>query len=461
MLETNAVPNLMRPFAALALLAVLVVGPRATGQAVAEANPELAAARARLEQARDAHDAAYEGLEELILELEDDYIEITTGPDAATFRHQLVLAMHDSLDVARSRVDAQRSQGRPVLRGFRRQSLFEAFDGPVRAAAEIDERLASWVAHAVADDLSKRDSVESLTKDDLLRIVDDAFPVGMNWFVFWNEVFRGEQDEVTAYIETYKEFEEAGTDLMRVQHPERYGPRGEVAPPGMVVIPGGSYTIGPDRNGWTNTDARRVNLKPFFMDRREVTNREYSIYVNALALSKRDAALPRGWSQDSAGRAVYDATLEDHPVLYVSWSQADAYARWAGKRLPTEVEWEAAAAGLDGLTYPWGNAFKLGYCNGGSRQEASLPVESFPLGKSSTGCFDLAGNAWEWTATTIEGKNVDVLPEGLLNMVIRGGSFMSERNELQTRYRWAAPGHDTFASPRYTRPIGFRCVKGL
>ena len=73
----------------------------------------------------------------------------------------------------------------------------------------------------------------------------------------------------------------------------------------------------------------------------------------------------------------------------------------------------------------------------------------------------MAGNAWEWTATTVDGDDIDVLPEGLVNIVIRGGSFRSERNELSTRYRWAAPGHDTFASPRYDRPIGFRCAADL
>lgn len=453
---TPMMPTTNQAISALLLLVPLLAPPLdAQDDAVAKA-------RARLDEARAEHEAAYQDIEELVLDLEDDYVALTTGPDAATLRHQLVLAMHDSLDVARSRIDSARSQGRPVLRGFRRDALFAAFDGPVRAAAEVDERLASWVARAVAHDLSGRDVITDLSRDDLLRIVDSAFPAGMTWFDFWNEHFREGLPEVDEYIETYEDFEEAGLELMRAQHPERYGPRGEEAPPGMVAVPGGTYTIGPDRDGWEETDAHKESIRPFFMDRREVTNREYALYVDALPGSQRQAALPRDWALDVSNRAAYDAD-EDLPVLYVSWSQANGYARWAGKRLPTEVEWEAAAGGVDGLTYPWGNGFKVGFANGGSRRgdEEPLPVESFPRGKSPTGCFDMAGNAWEWTATTIGGDDVETLPEGLVNMVIRGGSFRSERNELKTTYRWAAPGHDTFASPRYDRPIGFRCAKDL
>jgi formylglycine-generating enzyme required for sulfatase activity len=73
----------------------------------------------------------------------------------------------------------------------------------------------------------------------------------------------------------------------------------------------------------------------------------------------------------------------------------------------------------------------------------------------------MAGNVWEWTATLEDGTNLQGPPEGLVNVAIRGGAFDSRREELATRYRWTAPGNDAFASPRYTRPIGFRCAKDL
>jgi formylglycine-generating enzyme required for sulfatase activity len=148
-------------------------------------------------------------------------------------------------------------------------------------------------------------------------------------------------------------------------------------------------------------------------------------------------------------------------VVWVSWTQAAGYASWAGKRLPTEDEWEAAAAGTDALDFPWGNEWRSGMANGESAAGGTLPVESFPHARSPAGCFDMSGNAWEWTATLEDGTNVKTLPEGLFNAIIRGGGWDSRREELSSRYRRGALAHDTFAPPRYKVPIGFRCVKDL
>jgi formylglycine-generating enzyme required for sulfatase activity len=90
-----------------------------------------------------------------------------------------------------------------------------------------------------------------------------------------------------------------------------------------------------------------------------------------------------------------------------------------------------------------------------------MPVESFPDARSPSGGFDLAGNAWEWTSTLEDGTDIVKLPDGLVNVAIRGGSYRSQRHELATRARWTAPGMDAFSSPTYDRPIGFRCAMDL
>ncbi len=442
------------PRSAMAFLAALLVLTPAGAQ-----DKALERARAEVDAARAVKNAAYDALESMILELADDY-ETLTGRGSPTHRHAFVLALHDSLGTAQSRIAAQSAAGRPLLRGFRRQLLLEVFAGPVVAASPVDERLGAYVARAAADELSRRTDLDSITKDDLLRLFDAIFPPGLTWYDFWNQRFHSELPEARAYSEAVLEFERAGLELNRERYPERYGPRGEVAPAGMVIVPGGTYNLGPN-TGWEKLAGRRVVLRPFFIDRHEVTCREFQVFIDAQPGSTRADLLPRTWQLNARGLAEFPEGLGDHPVTYVSWRQADAYARWAGKRLPTESEWEAAAAGIDGKVYPWGNEFLPSLANGGGNQKDTLAVQSFPFAGSPTGCYDMAGNVWEWTSTLEFGDDIEQLPDGLVNVIIRGGSFQSRREELTTRYRWTAPGHDTFASPRYTKAIGFRCVQSL
>jgi len=446
---------------AIAFLAVLFL-PESTHAQKSREKPEkktdLEIAREHLDSTRGDRDEAYNALEAMIFDLEDDYLELTTGVKAATYRHRLALAMHDSMPTALSQMDAQTQEGRPLLRGFRRAILSEAFEPPVRVATSLDPRLCSWVARGTASELSRLNtSLDTMTTDELLRTVNDLFPPGLSWYRFWNQEFHQDLTETAAYSRAVLGYEEAGLELNRLLHPERYGPRGEKAPPGMVIVPGGTYELGPD-NGWERP-ARKVNIKPFYLDRREVTSGEYSLFVNASATSRRAGLLPRGWKLNKEGLTNPDSDERGLPVAYVSWMQAVEYAKWADKRLPTEDEWEAAAGGIEGLAYPWGNQYQTDMANGGGDGETLLPVESYPYSRSPTGCFDMAGNVWEWTATLEDGTDIKTLPEGMVNVVIRGGSFQSRRDELSTRYRWTAPGHGTFSSPRYTRPIGFRCAK--
>lgn len=454
------------PFLAPLLVALLAVAPAgATSgtpgaeQAQAGAADDLAAATEALASARAEKEVAYLALESMVRELQDDFVALTGGPEAATHRHTLVLLLHDSLEAARTRLTAENAKGRTVLRGVRRRILQESFEGPVAAAPPVDPRLAGWVARAVADELSKRESWDDVGADELLRLIDDLFPDDRTWFQFWNDSFHQSLPETARWATAQAAYEAAGLQLQRLRNPERYGKKGEVAPPGMVIVPGGVYELGPN-TGWERA-RRRATLKVFAMDRHEVTHGEYALYVDAQLSENRAATLPRGWSLDDAGRAGFDHDLRDHPVVHINWDQAAAYAAWAGKRLPTEDEWEAAASGIDGLVYTWGNEFHSGMTNGDNQQTGTLPVEGYPDARSPVGCYDLIGNAWEWTSTLEDGSTVSTLPEGLVNVAIRGGSWDSRREELTTRYRWTAPGHAAFASSRYDRPIGFRCVKDL
>jgi formylglycine-generating enzyme required for sulfatase activity len=178
---------------------------------------------------------------------------------------------------------------------------------------------------------------------------------------------------------------------------------GHQIPDDMVLVPAGFFLMGTDEvqleaiaeeSGMTKpwmldaAPSHRIYLPPFSIDRYEVTNGDYSRFVEA----KGFPVLPH-WL---GGRPRPDQ--ERLPVIYVNWEEANAYCRWLGKRLPSEAEWEKAARGPDGWIYPWGFFFDYRRANVGGLQSGSMPVGSFPRGQSPYGAFDMIGNVWEWTA---------------------------------------------------------------
>jgi len=167
-------------------------------------------------------------------------------------------------------------------------------------------------------------------------------------------------------------------------------------PPGMVFIPAGKFLMGASSGKADAAPKHSVKLPAYYMDRCEVTNEQYAAFIEETrhrVPSPAEGTEAADW-ESKAVRPGHELM----PVCEVDWADADAYARWAGKALPTEAEWERAARGGDGRIYPWGNELDLTKCNHDT--DGPTDVGSFPEGVSPFGCLDMAGNVCEWTAST-------------------------------------------------------------
>ncbi len=216
-------------------------------------------------------------------------------------------------------------------------------------------------------------------------------------------------------------------------------------PQGMAFVRGGTFMMGSNEGDQDSKPPHSVTVKPFFIDIYEVTCEDYKKFVDA----KRYPA-PKAWINGS-----YPSGAARHPVTGVSWEDADAYARWVGKRLPTEEEWEVAARGQDGLRYPWGNSWKPGCANAdeeGKARQGMADVGTHNCG-SPSGAMDMIGNAWEWTASDwvpYPGGHLQYPTSGG-EKVIRGGSWESPRNIATSSFRSGVTGAGN--------ETGFRCAK--
>jgi sulfatase modifying factor 1 len=306
---------------------------------------------------------------------------------------------------------------------------------------------------------------------------------------------------------------------------------------GMVIIPGGRYSLGNDEEYAYRDEypVKQVSIDPFYMDETEVTNAQFSLFVEAtgyVTIAERDidweemsSQLPAGTLKppDSvlrAGSLVFNSTDEpvnrndvgqwwnwtiganwrspegpgsdiklrmNHPVVHIAWEDAQAYAKWAGKRLPTEAEWEwASMGGIQEAKYPWGNesiekaADKANFWQGQFPYQnyeldgyfATAPVKSFPT--NGYGLYDMAGNVWEWCVDRYDQKGYSKLSTSINpvndfsyfdprepwseNHVIRGGSFLcndSYCSGYRVSRRMSSSRDSGF------NHTGFRCVKDL
>lgn len=237
----------------------------------------------------------------------------------------------------------------------------------------------------------------------------------------------------------------------------------------MVLIPGGEFIMGTDSDGANNDQkpAHTVYLDAYYIDKHEVTNAQYEEFIVNGGYKEKEFWTKEGWdfiqkykvgSPLKYGRNPI-STEPDHPVIGVTWYEANAYAKWAGKRLPTEAEWEKAARGTDRRIYPWGNKMDFSKLNYFPHTTKLFSVGSFPKGASPYGIMDMAGSVWEWTAdwydetyySQSQNKNPKGPDDGKYR-VLRGGGWNSIRLQLQCPYRYYEKPDNT------TYHIGFRCA---
>jgi formylglycine-generating enzyme required for sulfatase activity len=307
---------------------------------------------------------------------------------------------------------------------------------------------------------------------------------------------------------------------------------GTVYYPNMVWIPGGTFRMGSDRHYPEESPAHHVAVDSFWIDSTPVTNREFRKFVNAtghvtVAERKPDPedypkALPNmlragslvftppkhpvdlrfwgewwtfkfgaNWRRPYGPRSSISG-LDDHPVVHVAWEDAEAYAKWAGKDLPTEAEWEfAARGGFDGLEFAWGNELTPGGRHMANTwqgefpqqnlatdgYERTSPVTAFP--PNGYGVYDMIGNVWEWTADWYSSRHTADAPKAcciprnprggiqaesydsrqvastIPRKVLKGGSHLCAPNYCR-RYRPAARHAQPIDTS--TSHVGFRCV---
>jgi formylglycine-generating enzyme required for sulfatase activity len=220
----------------------------------------------------------------------------------------------------------------------------------------------------------------------------------------------------------------------------------------MADIPAGPFTMGSDKGGPDETPVHQVDLPAYQIDKFEVTNADFARFAEATGYkTDLERAGGQSWRDFAEGK-------DNHPVVKVTWNDAKAFCEWAGKRLPTEAEWEKAARGTDGRSYPWGNDWDPKKAN---VKEASLrgttAVGSFAAGASPYGVMDMAGNVGEWMADWYQpypGSTYKDPYFGEKFKVTRGGGWFDEAAQVRTTSRNAADPAKTANDD-----LGFRCAR--
>ena len=257
----------------------------------------------------------------------------------------------------------------------------------------------------------------------------------------------------------------------------------------MVRFPGGAVNVGTDDRSVAYDNERpahEIHLDPFWIDVHPVTNAEYATFVAAGGYDESAHWSEPGWAwrneegleapmywqrhDDSWSERFMDREVDlepNHPVVHVCYWEAEAYARWAGKRLPTEAEWEAAARWSPDestpRTYPWGEqAPSPLLANLDALLFTTTAIGSYPAGRSALGCWDLLGNVWEWTSTDFHaypGYETFPYPEysevffGPEYKVLKGGAWATRFGAIRNTFRnWDYPIRRQIFS-------GIRCAK--
>ena len=372
-----------------------------------------------------------------------------------------------------------RALGEPGLFGPEIDRLYDAFRNPRRTRGElpllgVDEAFA-YAAQVRTRALRR---LEVVRDEDLARkgpLLDGGFVYGM--------VAQHEQQHVETLLATLQLVTSTLLEPLPSQLP---APLRSVLP-GEVHVPGGPFQMG-TVDAWAYDNERprhEVNVPSFFLDRYPVTNGQFLAFMEDGGYANRAHWSQAGWKfreaehlehplfwRRAAGGwerrrfGIWEALPPDEPVCHVCWYEADAYARWAGRRLPTEAEWEKAAAATPAGTvrrYPWGDGRP-------DRTRANLwpqgghpaRVGAFPAGASAFGVEQMIGDVWEWTASDFQpysGFRAFPYPEysavffGGDYKVLRGGSWAVAPEAIRNTFRnWDYPiRRQIFA--------GFRCAR--
>ncbi|MDH5231445.1 MAG: formylglycine-generating enzyme family protein [Gammaproteobacteria bacterium] len=228
-------------------------------------------------------------------------------------------------------------------------------------------------------------------------------------------------------------------------------------PNSMISIPAGEFIMGTNGRLPDEGPEHSVNLPGFQIDKYEVTNLQYKKFIDDTGRRSPKHFRNRTFPEGKA----------DHPVTYVSWKDANAYCQWAGKRLPTDQEWEKAARGVDGRFFPWGNEFEIANANTPVRwtylkiDGDTTPVGAFEAGKSPYGLYDMSGNVWEWTASWYQaypGNTHLTENYGQKYKTLKGGSWW-DCSFYQCGISAPVYNRSFFLRSTKNSSFGFRCAK--
>ena len=331
-----------------------------------------------------------------------------------------------------------------------------------------------WTAGSVSDTIIAADVLPEFD-----RILNIGSGEDLSWVAKLEKVLEPGKDILVTEQEVLTALEDAqsagnDSEVALIRPPLETGTL-------MVLIPAGEFQMGSNDGSGDERPVHTVYLNAFYMDIYEVTNAEFKAFVDAnpqwgqgrISSRYHDGDYLSGWDEDD-----YPAGKDDHPVTWVSWYAAAAYAQWAEKRLPTEAEWEKAArGGLADKAYPWGDNLthdNANYWGTGGRDQwdqSTAPVGSFD--PNGYGLYDMAGNVWEWCLDEYDANFYamsdrnnpiasDTIAYVMYNFtsvttarVLRGGSWIDFDSYLRVAYRNRIAPTVTLSN------VGFRCARSV